>query len=57
MKRFNYEECMKDVKEGIQEALQEEDVAKFTVMCAFREFLEQYCEEVEEGMCGYESDT
>lgn len=48
MKRFNYEECMKDVKEGIQEALQEGDVATFTVMCAFRELLEQYYEEVED---------
>lgn len=48
MKKFNYDQCMTDVKEAIQEALQEEDAATFTIMCAFRELLEQYCEEVDE---------
>ena len=48
MKKFNYEKCMADIKEGIQEALQEGDVATFTVMCGFRELLEQYCEDVDD---------
>lgn len=48
MKKFNYDKCMADVKEGIQEALQEEDVVTFNVLCGFRELLEQYCEEVDD---------
>lgn len=48
MKKFNYEKCMADVKEGIQEALQKEDAVTFIIMCAFKELLEGYCENIDD---------
>lgn len=48
MKKFNYDKCMADIKEGIDEALQQGDGQTFIVMCAFKEILEKYCEEEDE---------